>query len=323
MAYRGCVYQKALNTLEKRRECAEAQADARFAEISKKIPQLEEIQRQLAAVGLSISKLFFYDGDSGAELERLKQKSLALQKEKKVLLIKNGFDENALAVKYTCPACSDTGYINNRLCKCHRQLLMDAERQGISKTAPLGKCTFESFDLNYYPDDVHENAISPRLRAEKIYDYCRQYAETLGAHCKNLLLFGGTGLGKTHLSLAIANVAVNRGLSVVFGTCQNILSDLENEKFGRAVRNYDEAGVLGCDLLIIDDLGTEFQSSYTAACLYNIINTRILTSKPTVINTNCEFSQLEALYGERITSRLAGEYDFQTLEGSDIRYIRK
>ncbi|MCD7723432.1 MAG: ATP-binding protein [Clostridiales bacterium] len=323
MSYRGSVYQKALNTLEKRRERAEAQANAKFMQISEKIPQLESIQKELAAIGLSISKLFFYDGDNGAEFERLKRKSLELQNKKKELLVKNGFDENSLTVKYTCPICCDTGYVNNRICKCHRQLLLEAQRGELEKAAPLGKCTFETFDLNYYPAGAGENAVSPRLRAEKIYEYCRQYAATLGAHAKNLLLFGGTGLGKTHLSLAIANVAVNRGLSVIFGTCQNILSDLENEKFGRAVKRYDEEGVLYCDLLIIDDLGTEFQSSYTTACLYNIINTRLLTSKPTVINTNCEFAQLEGLYGERVTSRLAGEYDFQTLEGSDIRYLRK
>ena len=130
---------------------------------------------------------------------------------------------------------------------------------------------------------------------------------------------GGTGLGKTHLSLAIANVVINRGYSVVYGTAQNILSDLQNESFGRDESlDYTEHDVLAADLLIIDDLGTEFKNQFSVACLYNIINTRILKKKPTIISTNFSYDDLERDYNQRITSRIAGVYS--TLYAGGKRY---
>ena len=134
---------------------------------------------------------------------------------------------------------------------------------------------------------------------------------------------GKTGLGKTHLSLAIANVAINKGFSVVYGSSQNILSDLQNENFGRTENNlYNEYDVLNTDLLILDDLGTEFKNPYSIACLYNIVNTRILKKRPTIISTNYDYNQLNDVYDMRITSRIAGEYSTLVLEGNDIRYIK-
>ena len=140
---------------------------------------------------------------------------------------------------------------------------------------------------------------------------------------KNLMFMGGTGLGKTHLSLAIANVALNKGYSVIYGTSQNIFSDLQDENFGRTDNiYYNEHDILNTDLLILDDLGTEFRSQFSEACLYNIVNTRILKKKATIISTNFSFEDLERDYNQRVTSRLAGEYSVLTLEGSDIRYIK-
>ena len=134
---------------------------------------------------------------------------------------------------------------------------------------------------------------------------------------------GGTGLGKTHLSLAIANVAINKGYSVIYGTAQNILGDLQNESFGRADNiRYSEHSVLNCDLLIIDDLGTEFKNSYSVSCLYNIVNTRLSAKLPTIISTNFSTKELEEKYDQRITSRITGEYNILMLLGNDIRYIK-
>ena len=133
---------------------------------------------------------------------------------------------------------------------------------------------------------------------------------------------GGTGLGKTHLSLAIANVAINKGYSVIYGTAQNILGDLQNENFGR-LDNLKYRENLDVDLLILDDLGTEFKNAYTVSCLYNIINTRIGAKLPTIISTNYTIKELLGFYDQRITSRITGEYSLLTLEGNDIRYIKK
>lgn len=323
MAYKSEVYQKAINMLERRRERAVFEANERQRELSAKIPELDEIQRKLSAIGFSISKLFFLEGNREAEVEKLRKASLALQKERSELLVKNGFEEDALTVKYFCPVCSDTGYYNDRMCSCHRELLKEIERNSLRKLAPLDECTFETFDTRYYPDTVMENGISPREKAQRILESCRNYAQTFNSHSPSLMFMGGTGVGKTHLSLAIANVAINRGFSVVYGTSQNILSDLQNENFGRTDKNiYSEYDVLHTDLLIIDDLGTEFSTKFSEACIYNIINTRILKKKPTIISTNYEHDDFAREYNQRIISRIAGEFSTLILEGNDIRYIK-
>lgn len=323
MAYKNTVYQKAINILERRREQAVLEAEAKSREITEKIPEISEIQKKLSAIGFSISKLFFYGGDRVEEIEKLRKSSLALQKEKKDLLVKNGYDADALTIKYCCSVCSDTGYVSERMCTCHRELLKEIERDSLRKIAPLDESTFDNFDTGYYPDAVMDNGVVPREKAEKILNSCRNYAQSFNSHSPNLMFMGGTGLGKTHLSLAIANVAINKGYSVIYGTSQNILSDLQNENFGRTDNiYYNEYDVLHTDLLIIDDLGTEFKSSYSVACLYNIINTRLLKKAPTIISTNFNHDDLSREYNQRITSRIAGEFSTLILEGTDIRYIK-
>ena len=315
MAYSQEVYTKATEILDRRREKANMEAQARFDEISEKIPELEEIQRGLSKIGLNISKVFLYSSDKQADIEKLMEESLKLQEKKKKLLVENGYDEDALAVRYTCDACKDTGFIGNRRCKCHKELLKEIERENLSKIAPIDECTFDSFNTAYYPNTA---------RAEKIKSTCFKYASQFTTASKNIIFYGGTGLGKTHLSLAIANGVINRGYSVVYGTAQNILNDLQNENFGRTDNlRYYERAVLNCDLLIIDDLGTEFKNAYTVACLYNIINSRLLAKLPVIVSTNYSTEELEEKYDQRITSRIIGEYSPVTLTGNDIRYIRK
>lgn len=254
----------------------------------------------------------------------MRTESLALQEEKKNLLKKNGYGENALAIKYTCPACEDTGFINGRRCKCFINLLKDIEREKIEKIAPLKECTFETFNTLYYPEISEKAEESPRKKVEKIKSSCIKYATNFTKESKNLFFMGGTGLGKTHLSLAIANVAINKGYSVIYGTAQNILGDLQNENFGRLDNlKYRENEILDVDLLILDDLGTEFKSAYTVSCLYNIINTRLSAKLPTIISTNYSIDEIEKIYDQRTTSRIIGGYSTLVLTGNDIRYIKK
>lgn len=323
MAYSQEVYSRAAQALERRRERANLEAQARIDEIGEKLPEINEIQRKLAQIGLNISKVFLYSADKQADMEKLMQESLELQEQKKNILKKNGYSEDALDIQYTCPACKDTGFIGSRRCKCHNELLKDIERAELAKIAPIDDCTFDTFDIQYYPQQVMENGISPRDKAEKIKNSCRKYAANFTTASPNVMFMGGTGLGKTHLSLAIANVVINRGYSVVYGTAQNILSDLQKENFGRDddIRYYEKA-VLGCDLLILDDLGTEFKSAYTVACLYNIINSRLSAKLPTIISTNFTAEELEEKYDQRITSRITGEYNKLILVGNDIRYMK-
>lgn len=323
MAYKNSSYQKAIHILERRREKATIEANARKSEILQKLPEIDDIQSKLSAIGISISRCFFDKDNNETELKKLEAASLALQRKREDILKANGYSADAFAEQYLCPVCKDTGYFNNRMCSCHKEILKENERNALRNLAPLDECTFDSFDVRYYPETAMENGISPRNKAEKILESCRTYAQKFNEHSPNLIFMGKTGLGKTHLSLAIANVAINKGFSVIYGTSQNIFSDLQNENFGRTdTIYYTEHDALSTDLLIIDDLGTEFKNSYSLASLYNVINTRILKKKPTIISTNFDFNQLNDVYDMRITSRIAGEYSTLVLEGNDIRYIR-
>ncbi len=322
MPYRSYVYQKALHILERRRSDAQAEQQRKTEEAVERVPELAQLQNELAKIGLSVSTLLFRSENAEQEIDKLRRKSLELQKRKKELLVKAGFDEDALTLKYVCPVCSDTGFTHNHMCACHVQLLKEIERDSIRKNAPIDDCTFDNFSVEYYPQTA-ENGISPREKAAKILESCRIYAQKFTPESPNLLFMGGTGLGKTHLSLAIANVVINRGFSVIYGTSQNIFSDLQDEKFARADNiNYNEHDILNTDLLILDDLGTEFKNQFAQACIYNIINTRLLKKKATIISTNFSFDDLERDYNQRVTSRLAGEYSVLVLEGKDIRYIK-
>lgn len=324
MSYSIETYDKAQNILDRRKEKATLEAQDRIDKLCAEIPELNVINRKLAQIGLNISRTFFTSKDPQADINKLRIESLALQEEKKNLLKKNGYDENELAIKYTCTACEDTGFINGRRCKCFVNLLKEIERDKIEKIAPIEECTFDTFNTEYYPDTAENDGVSARRKAEKIKESCIGYATSFNKSSKNLFFMGGTGLGKTHLSLAIANVVINRGYSVIYGTAQNILGDLQNENFGRIDNlKYRENEILDVDLLILDDLGTEFKSAYTVSCLYNIINTRLSAKLPTIISTNYSIDEIESIYDQRTTSRIIGGYSTLILTGNDIRYIKK
>ena len=323
MAYSAEIRNKAKRILEKRHDSAVMLADERASEIRMEIPEINEIKAGLSQVGLEISKLFFYKENTDEKIAELRAKSHALIDERSRLLKAHGYDENAMKPQFVCEACEDRGYINGRMCSCHRQLLKDIMRKEVSRLAPLDRCTFDNFSLDYYSEQPMENAIIPKKRAEKIFDTCRKYAQNFSLHSKNLLFFGGAGLGKTHLSLAVMNVVINKGFDVCYGTSQNICDDLQSEQFGRVDDlTYTKAQVMGCDLLVLDDLGTEIDNQYSIATLYNIINTRILSGKPTIISTNYSMIDLEKKYDKRITSRLTGEYIPFYFIGNDIRNIK-
>lgn len=321
MSYTTETYDKAQTILDRRKERATLEAQSRIDEISNKISELKTIQTKLAQVGLNISKAFLTSKNPQAEIDKLRIESLALQDRKKKILKENGYSEDALSIKYTCPACEDTGFIGGRRCKCYINLLKEIEKAKIEKIAPINECTFESFDTNYYPEEM--DGVCPKKKAEIIKENCKRYATSFTKRSKSLLFMGNTGLGKTHLSLAIANVVINRGYSVIYGTAQNILRDLQNENFGRTDNlRYFENEILSTDLLILDDLGTEFKNQFTVSCLYNIINSRLCAKLPTIISTNYTFEELEEKYDQRITSRITGQYSTLILVGNDIRYIK-
>lgn len=325
MPYGKEIYTQARRELQRRRTLAEREAQRRREETAKKYPALTCIEREMAEAGHSI--VYALGRPDAREFVRgLEKQSLAAQERRRELLRNAGLAEDYLDTPYTCPACGDTGFAEGVICSCHKKLLRSLAYQQISSRYPLDLCSFEGFRLDYYPEETDaRTGVSPRRRMAEIFEFCVHYAEDFGPHSPSLFLCGATGLGKTHLSLAIAREAIARDFAVIYGSTQNLLNDLEDEHFGR--KNLEKGAtqemLLSCDLLLLDDLGAEFSTSFTVAALYNIINSRINAGMPVIISTNLTPAELETKYTQRITSRIIGCYTSLIFCGRDIRQLRR
>lgn len=223
-------------------------------------------------------------------------------------------------IVYDCDACKDTGYINGKICGCIHDAAKKIRLSDLSASLPLDSCRFENFDLNYYKNEGLDGA-SPRKRMTAILKLCREYVINFNPKTSESLLFmGDTGLGKTHLTLAITYELLNQGFDVIYGAAYNLFSDMETEHFSNHTNTKYNAAI-DCDLLVIDDLGGEFVSPYIQSLLYNIINTRDLGGKPTIINTNLSMAEIANRYTPRVASRLI-KYTAKKFIGNDIRQIK-
>ena len=223
--------------------------------------------------------------------------------------------------EYVCKACRDTGYVGGALCSCVKDLAADISYASLIGEMPLNESTFETFDLSYYDEAKNENGISPRRQMTAVLKTCKAFAESFPCG-SNLLLTGKSGLGKTHLSLAVANEALNRDFHVIYGSAQNLINEVSRETFDRSGSTEKIDSLTSCDLLILDDLGTEFSTQLSVSVVYNIINTRLLRGLSTVISTNLNIKEISEFYNERIASRIIGNYSICTFFGNDIRQIK-
>ncbi len=324
MAYKQIVYQRAKAELEARRKKAESENDARRLKAISLCPEIAGMEGEIASYGLDAVKALGMGGDAEKYIRNLSLKSLAAQEKKKELLKSVGLDEDYLDIKYTCPLCKDTGSHDGYFCDCQKKEVVNQAKMLLGETTPVKKCTFEKFSLDYYPDVVDQNlGVSQREHMSTIYNFCRNYANHFTKKAQGLVMYGGTGLGKTHLSLAIANIVIERGYDVYYGSVQSIMEKLEKEHFGRKTTDESEKDdIINADLLIIDDLGVEFVTQFTIAALHDILNSRMLKGLPTIISTNLEMEEIYEKYTQRIASRLFGSSVPLAFCGRDIRQIK-
>ena len=324
MGYGKDVYQAVMEKLNLQRVAAEQESRRRRDDFYAACPRAAEIERLLSHTAVQAAKAVLGSGNSGEILAKLKENNLALQEERRQLLASAGLPEDYLQPHYQCPKCEDTGYIDGRMCSCLKELLRKEAYRRLNDSTPLSLCTFDSFSLSYYPDTSDSpDRPSPRAQIGKLLSYCRRYAANFSPDSPSLLMQGGTGLGKTHLSLSIANEAIERGFGVIYGSTQNLASSLEKERFRRDSDDETNQMLLSCDLLILDDLGTEFSTSFIDAAIYNIVNTRLMSKRPTIISTNLSLREMETRYTERFVSRIIGSYIRLFFYGSDVRQQRR
>ena len=329
MAYDGRVLRRALQRFEEDRRTRQERFQERRESIFRRQPRLREIDAELrSTTSRIISSALRRGTDPLPALEVLRDENLSLQEEKRALLEKMNLPQDCLEEKPACALCGDTGYRGGELCRCLREYYAREQQKELSRMLDLAGQSFETFSLDWYAEEALPNlGISPRENMEWIYRTCKHYAEQFAAPgSANLLLTGPPGLGKTFLSAAIAREVSGDGWSVVYDTATHIFQRFEDRKFGREEGEEAEGDVtrvLTCDLLILDDLGTEMTTAFVQSALYQIINSRLMERRPTILSTNLKVSELEGRYGAQTASRIEGEYQILTFFGQDIRMLRK
>ncbi|MCD8143954.1 MAG: ATP-binding protein [Oscillospiraceae bacterium] len=327
MGYDSNVIQAASRQLEERRSRRETEFAARQAEIYAKIPRTAAIDRQLRATISAAAAAALRKGtDPAAAIAALKEENLSLQREREQLLRQAGYAPDALVDQPVCPLCRDTGWRGAEMCACLRELCAREQIHQLSSLLDLRGQSFDSFRLDVYSDEPEPNrGISPRQNMQMVYALCKGYAQEFpNFYFKNLFLTGDPGLGKTFLSASIAGVVAERGYSVVYDTVGNVFAQFEARKFEKDPEAQESTlRYLHCDLLILDDLGSEMKTSFTQSALYEILNFRLVGDRCTVISSNLTLERLKKEYTPQIYSRIAGEYRSIAFFGADVRQYGK
>lgn len=323
MSYEPEVLRRAYQRMkEGQRLRAEAFASKK-AMIYHQLPRVQAIDRQLRQGVVQAATAALKQGvDPAPAIQALRAESKALQAERKDLLTQAGYREEDLVEQPQCQQCRDTGWCGSTMCVCLRALCAEEQVRSLSSLLDLQGQSFDAFRLDYYPDDPGPNGVSTRSHMKLVRDICQGYAARFECSgVKNLFLSGSPGLGKTFLSACIARVVSERGYSVVYDTAIHVFGRFEAEKFGRE-ENGSTLRYLKCDLLILDDLGSELTTPFIQSALYELVNTRLITGKHTVISSNLSLRDIALRYSGQVSSRIAGEYRLLEFWGEDIRKLK-
>lgn len=294
-----------------------------------RIPRIKEINDEISSMSLKTIKSLLENNNDDSSLKEFRQNLKLLKSEKQALLTKNGFPPDYLDMHYKCKDCHDTGYIDNRKCHCFKKAEIDILYNQSNIREVLSYENFDNFNIDYFNNTDVDSATgkTPKANMNAVLNICRDFVNNFqnkDRKYSNLLFFGKTGVGKTYLTNCIAKELIEKTSSVIYLSAINLFDILSRAEFERNDDAKNKASqILECDLLIIDDLGTELYNSFTNSALFNIINERLLNSKSVIISTNLVFSELMERYSERLTSRLAKEYTFMKIYGDDLRHKHK
>ena len=317
MAYSAEVLSRARARLAMAKEDRESENREHLQNAYRQVPRLQEIDRQLRATMAMAAQAAFTQGEDPAELlEQARRENLSLQQER-AELVALYFEEGYLDDSPICENCGGNGYVGSTMCECLRELCRQEQKKELTFLS-VGRESFDQFRLDYYPERDNIRAVM-----EKTFQACRRYAMSFSEKSASLLFSGDTGLGKTFLSACIARTVADNGYSVVYESAGHLFARLERAKFsGDEDARRESEKYLVCDLLIVDDLGTEMPGQFTTSALYGLINDRILAGKPTIISTNLTSEEFAQRYNRQIASRLRGSYVRMPFVGEDIRVLK-
>ena len=332
MSYDSKIMLRARARYDEAKDRRESELRARRRRCYAQQPRIEEIDRELSRTMAKIIANGLRSGaDTHTAIAAIRTENLRLQRERGELLRELGYSPDYLEDKPACPLCGDTGWIKNTMCKCLQRCYIREQNAELSRMLNLGSQSFDTFDINYYSDtETFGRKKTARENMERVSDICMEFAHHFPSRVKNLLLTGDPGLGKTFLSACIAREVSEKGFSVYYDTAIHVFSRFEKNKFSRDRQEEEDESaaqdverVLRCDLLILDDLGTELASSFIESTFYQIINKRLQDEKSTIISTNLNPQELGNRYGAAAFSRIRGEYTFLPFFGEDIRILKK
>ena len=322
MAYSTEVVRRARERLAQARADRDRENREHLALAYEQQPRLKEIDRQLRMTMAQAARAVFAGGDAQRLMNEAQEENLALQREREWIIAEQ-FEEGFLDETPICPICSGTGYVGSSMCDCLAELCRQEQKKELTFLG-AGRESFDQFRLDYYSDKPDPRlGFSPRAVMEKTYQTCRRYASGFHSKAGNLLFSGNTGLGKTFLSACIARTVADQGHSVVYESASHLFQTLEKARFESSEENRRAAAKYSeCDLLIVDDLGTELPGQFVTAALYTLVNDRLLESRPTIISTNLSEEDLLRRYNPQIASRLRGSYRRVAFVGEDIRLLK-
>lgn len=323
MALNNSQYDAIMRGYQRRQSLHRHEQDDRIQEAYARFPRLAEIHAQIASESVACGRALL-NGDSQA-LDRLNLHIQKLGAERASILKKGGYPAGYLELTYTCPLCHDTGYIDNQKCQCFKKAEIDLLYTQSNLEGILEQENFSTFSYEYYSDDVRDASGKSSLeRIRRVTEICHQFIDQFDQTFSNLFFYGDTGVGKTFLSHCIAKELLDTTHSVIYFSAQELFQNFAEKRFNRNAETTDSTEhIYDCDLLIIDDLGTELVNSFVSSQLFLVLNERILRRKSTLISTNLSLGTFADTYSERIFSRISSTYTMLRLIGDDIRIQKK
>ena len=323
------LHEKVLHEYERKRKENKQAYEKKLQEFYECFPSIKQIDDKISALAIAHAARIISEGITPEEAVAAVQKERnELEMRKKTLL-----DEYACTqpeIEYDCSLCMDTGLVSGQKCKCYMDIMHKLMLSGINGTRNLAfdvyKNTFQNFSLEWYSKTATDTAlnVSPYENMKSVYAECRLFCSNFENDKKNLYFYGASGTGKTFMANCIANELLSNGYNVLYQSAYKLFQFMEDYKFGKIARDGDMLeDIYNSDLLIIDDLGTEFSTAYTCSVFFDILNTRLLNNKSTIISSNLSLNNLEKKYTERIQSRIIGNFEIMRFMGDDIRILKK
>lgn len=324
------ILENLMTEYNKKRLKAAYDADIRKEKLYEAFPDIEEIDKQVKLLSIKLSKLYLLNPDNLSEqVLKLKEEIEEFKNNRREIYEKNNIPENYLEIQYECNKCSDTGYLSDgNKCSCLNKHIINNLYNMSNMVHMLSKENFDTFDISVFSNEAYKNEkLTPKQNMYNILEASEDFCNNFHSSNINLLFYGGTGLGKTFMCNCIAKALIDREISVLYQTAFSLFEIVENHKFNKQTETEENRVyynmIFDCDLLIIDDLGTEFNNSFTNSELFNIINERLITEKKTMISTNLSLEQLAETYSDRIMSRVFNNFAPLKFYGKDLRWESK